>query len=180
MSLRGISSIQNNLRTGGCLVSIHDSIEAATWIENNWANPIVKSSGCNGPLALFSRRNPPWPLALAKLSGFPVVVRPSGEIPARTPGGANQLAGTAANDEGQGYGDPMEVEMSESAGDGSGESGRRSGDNGDPGSERDEEFEPGEDQDRYSNHGGGCQDGHGDGDGDDGGGPTQTDDKWDC
>jgi hypothetical protein len=87
---------------GGCLISIHEPAEAASWIEENWDSPFfasIQNSGCGGPfacmlsptepaLAIFGCYNNPVVVniaeSLASLSGFPAVIRPPSDNPALT------------------------------------------------------------------------------------------------
>jgi hypothetical protein len=49
-----LTDIQANLSLGGCVVSIHEPAEAASWIESNWDSTLltsIQTSGCGGPLA---------------------------------------------------------------------------------------------------------------------------------
>jgi hypothetical protein len=84
----------------GCLMSIHEPAEAASWIEENWDNPFfasIQNSGCGGPfacmlsptepaLAIFGCYDNPVVVntaeSLAGLSGFPVLIRPLSDNPA--------------------------------------------------------------------------------------------------
>jgi hypothetical protein len=93
---------QANLGIGGCLISVHEPAEAAAWIEDNWDNPLLTSlqrRGCAGPfawmlsptepaLAIFGGFDDPIVGNMANLlvesSGFPVVIRPSGDNPGLT------------------------------------------------------------------------------------------------
>jgi hypothetical protein len=93
---------QANLGVGGCLISVHEPTEAASWIEDNWHNPLlafIRNSGCGGPfawmlspaepaLAIFGSFEDPIVVnmagSLADLSGFPAVIRPSSDNPALT------------------------------------------------------------------------------------------------
>lgn len=90
---------QANLGVGGCLISVHDPVEAASWIEDHWDNPLltsIRNSGCGGPfpwmlspgepaLAIFGSFGDPIVVnmadSLAELSGFPAVIRPSSDNP---------------------------------------------------------------------------------------------------
>ncbi|KAJ7224898.1 hypothetical protein C8J57DRAFT_1390645 [Mycena rebaudengoi] len=94
--------IQANHGTGGCLVSVHEPTEAASWMEDNWNDPVltsIRNSGCGGPfawmlsptkpaLAIFGAYNEPVVVnmaqTLAHSSGFPVVIRPPSDNPALT------------------------------------------------------------------------------------------------
>ncbi|KAJ7809113.1 hypothetical protein B0H14DRAFT_2608282 [Mycena olivaceomarginata] len=94
-----VTSIQANLGSRGCLISVHEPIETSTWIEINWDNPLLTSirrNGCDGPFAMMLSSEQPAlaffgshfdPLmanaaeTLARLSGFPVLIRPSGDNP---------------------------------------------------------------------------------------------------
>jgi hypothetical protein len=87
---------------GGCLMSIHEPAEAASWIEDNWDNSFlasIQNSHCGGPfacmlsptepaLAIFGRYDNPKVMniaeSLAGLSGFPVLIRPLNDNPALT------------------------------------------------------------------------------------------------
>ncbi|KAJ7127911.1 hypothetical protein C8R44DRAFT_779029 [Mycena epipterygia] len=115
LSTSDILCLQANLGMGGCVVSVHEPIEAAAWIENNWEDPLLASiqdSGCCGPvpfmlfptkpaLAIFGGAGDPFlksaAESLAKLSGFHVVIQPAGENPMGTscvlqfPSSANNL-----------------------------------------------------------------------------------------
>ncbi|KAJ7127950.1 hypothetical protein C8R44DRAFT_979446 [Mycena epipterygia] len=102
LSMNDVNCLHTNLGMGGCVVSVHEPIEAAAWIENNWGNPLLASiqdSGCCGPvpfmlfptkpaLAIFGGPDDPFLTSaaesLAKLSGFHVVIRPAGENPMGT------------------------------------------------------------------------------------------------
>ncbi|KAF7358454.1 hypothetical protein MVEN_00895900 [Mycena venus] len=94
--------IETEFGSGGCLLSIHDSTEAASWIEDNWETPLltsVRNSGCGGPfawmlspiepaLAIFGCCDDPLVVnmaqSLADLSAFPVVIRAASDNPALT------------------------------------------------------------------------------------------------
>jgi hypothetical protein len=83
-------------------MSIYEPAEAASWMEDNWDNPVltsIQNSGCGGPfawmlspeepaLAIFGCYDEPTVVnmaeSLADLSGFPVVVRPPSDNPAFT------------------------------------------------------------------------------------------------
>ncbi|KAJ6550840.1 hypothetical protein DFH09DRAFT_606835 [Mycena vulgaris] len=131
---------------GGCSISVHEPVEAVTWIENNWEHPLVTSvqeNGCGGPfalmllptkpaLALFGSYDDPFVTnaaqSLATLSRFPVMIRPSSDNPMNTlPRGTclgntserTQLGGPdgARNHEGHGDGsDPTDIEIFEDGG----------------------------------------------------------------
>ncbi|KAJ7616171.1 STE like transcription factor-domain-containing protein [Mycena polygramma] len=93
---------QANLGIGGCLISVHDPEVAASWLENNWDDPLltsIRDSNCGGPLpwmlspvepalVLFGSSDDPIVVnmarSLAASSGFPVVVRSSNDNPAST------------------------------------------------------------------------------------------------
>ncbi|KAJ7849700.1 hypothetical protein B0H14DRAFT_866234 [Mycena olivaceomarginata] len=97
-----LAFIQANLGIGGCLMSIHEPVEAESWIEKNWNDPVLNSlrnSGCGGPfpwmlspskpaLAIFGSYNEPVVVnmaqTLAHSSRLPVVIRPAGDNPALT------------------------------------------------------------------------------------------------
>jgi hypothetical protein len=97
-----LTYIQTNLGIGGCLMSIHEPVEAASWMEDNWDNPLltsIRNSGCEGPLAwMLSPQEPALAIfgcyenptvvdmaqSVADLSGFPVVIRPTCDNPALT------------------------------------------------------------------------------------------------
>ncbi|KAF8198177.1 hypothetical protein K438DRAFT_701570 [Mycena galopus ATCC 62051] len=101
-SQNDLTTIKNNLGIGGCLVSIHEPAEAASWMENNWNDPLLTSirrKGCGGPfawmlsptepaLAIFGHHNDPVIVqmaeSLADLSRFSVVIRPANDNPALT------------------------------------------------------------------------------------------------
>ncbi|KAJ7859320.1 hypothetical protein B0H14DRAFT_2746942 [Mycena olivaceomarginata] len=94
--------IQANLGAEGCLVSVHEPTEAASWTEDNLNDPVltsIRNSGCGGPfawmlsptkpaLAIFGSYNEPVVVnmaqTLAHSSGFPVVIRPPSDNPALT------------------------------------------------------------------------------------------------
>lgn len=94
-----MNCLESEFDLGGCLLSVHDSTEAVAWIEHNWENPLLASirvRGCYGPLAfmlfpitpalaLFGSYKDPAVSdsaeLLAKISGFPVVIRPLSDIP---------------------------------------------------------------------------------------------------
>ncbi|KAJ7136621.1 hypothetical protein C8R44DRAFT_360459 [Mycena epipterygia] len=204
LSIDDISCLEANLGMGGCLISVHEPVAAARWIENNWGDPLLTSlqeSGCCGPvafmllptkpaLALFGVYDDPFVASaaesLAELSGFPVVIRPIGDNPIRTlphtnsdlgniSDQGNQLGG---NNAGEGYGEPMDGDESTTAGGlgGGGRDGDR--DDGDAGSDED-----GSDsknmRDKKPNQGGEDQsDNSGDDGGDSGGGWTAIEDNW--
>ncbi|KAJ7859322.1 hypothetical protein B0H14DRAFT_632460 [Mycena olivaceomarginata] len=83
-------------------MSVHEPVNAASWIENNWDGPLltsIRGSGCGGPfawmlspeepaLAIFGYYNEPVVVnmaqSLAESSGFPVVIQPSHSNPALT------------------------------------------------------------------------------------------------
>jgi hypothetical protein len=83
-------------------MSIHDSAEAASWIEDNWDGHLltsIRNSGCGGPfawmllptkpaLAIFGHYSEPIVVnmaqTLAQFSRFPVIVRAAGDNPALT------------------------------------------------------------------------------------------------
>jgi hypothetical protein len=83
-------------------MSIHEPVEAESWIEKNWNDPVLNSlrnSGCGGPfpwmlspskpaLAIFGSYNEPVVVnmaqTLAHSSRLPVVIRPAGDNPALT------------------------------------------------------------------------------------------------
>ncbi|KAJ7719676.1 hypothetical protein B0H16DRAFT_1605980 [Mycena metata] len=195
---------QANLGVGGCLISVHEPAEAASWIEDNWDNPLlafIRNSGCSGPfawmlspvqpaLAIFGSFEDPIVVnmadSLAYLSGFPTVIRPLSDNPALTllsretdpQNGFIQFGGAASNDE-------------ETRSDGDDEANtfgneNTPGDSGDDGGQEDDLDRAGSDNhglntvDEYKRHRGykgGQEAGDGDGDGD-GGGPTLMDDKW--
>ncbi|KAJ7182423.1 hypothetical protein C8R43DRAFT_5507 [Mycena crocata] len=97
-----VAAIQAALGSGGCVVSIHEPSKAALWIEEHWNDPLlvsIRNSGHGGPLALMlfpttpalAMFGPPQNLfivnaaeSLAQSSGFPVLIRPSGENPTAT------------------------------------------------------------------------------------------------
>ncbi|KAJ7835962.1 hypothetical protein B0H13DRAFT_192593 [Mycena leptocephala] len=99
---KDLTCIQANFSIGGCLMSIHEPAEAASWMEDNWDNPLltlIRNNGCGGPFAwmlsptkpalvIFGCHNEPIVVnmvqSLANLSGFPVVIRPSDDNPALT------------------------------------------------------------------------------------------------
>ncbi|KAJ7463041.1 hypothetical protein FB451DRAFT_469020 [Mycena latifolia] len=187
--------LEAKFEMGGSLISIHDPTEAATWIETNWGNPLVESiqnCGCHGPiafmlfpttpaLALFGLCDDPLLVnsaeELAELSGFPVVMRPSSDIPTglsrETELGnifrqGNQLSGTITNDEGE------DIDMDVGGATGSSGENGHGGDDGDDmgpdGSERERE--------RSRSHPRRNQFAAGGGDGGDGGGGTGLDGHW--
>ncbi|KAJ7127957.1 hypothetical protein C8R44DRAFT_779066 [Mycena epipterygia] len=199
LSTNDIRCLQANLGMGGCVVSVHEPIEAAAWIENNWGSPLLASiqdSGCCGPvpfmlfptkpaLAIFGGVDDPFLASaaesLAKLSGFHVVIRPTGENPMGTSPHSTQLGNiwhqnnqTRANNARQGNGDAMD-DRSEGTATGSDES-RRGGGGGDMGSIKDDSASTNT-HDQYTNRRWHLGDNGGDG-GDDGGGPTAMDDNW--
>jgi hypothetical protein len=96
------SRLTSDLGIGGCSISVHEPVAAVAWIENNWDHSLLSSfqnNNCDGPLpmmlfptrpalALFGSYHDPFVTdaaqSLAKLSGFPVVIRPSSDNPIRT------------------------------------------------------------------------------------------------
>ncbi|KAF8210703.1 hypothetical protein K438DRAFT_96646 [Mycena galopus ATCC 62051] len=102
-TMKDLTGVRANLGIGGCLMSVHEPAEPASWLEDNWDNPLLisirNSVTCSGPfawmlsptkpaLAIFGRYNEPIVInmaqAIADLSGFPVVTRPVGHNPALT------------------------------------------------------------------------------------------------
>ncbi|KAJ7902404.1 hypothetical protein B0H13DRAFT_757943 [Mycena leptocephala] len=97
-----LNYVQANMGIGGCLMSIHEPAEAASWIEDNWDNSFlasIQNSDCGGPfacmlsptepaLAIFGHYDNPVVVniaeSLAGLSGFPVLIRPLSDNPALT------------------------------------------------------------------------------------------------
>jgi hypothetical protein len=83
-------------------VSIHEPAEAASWMENNWDDPLltsIRKTGCGAPFAwmlsptepafaIFGHHNDPVVVqmaeSLADLSGFSVVIRPPNDNSALT------------------------------------------------------------------------------------------------
>jgi hypothetical protein len=83
-------------------MSVHEPADAVSWIEENWDSDFltsIRNSGCGGPLPwMLSPEEPSLTIfgcfqnptvvnmaqSLAELSGFPVVIRPSGDNPALT------------------------------------------------------------------------------------------------
>ncbi|KAJ7136613.1 hypothetical protein C8R44DRAFT_948151 [Mycena epipterygia] len=200
LSTDNIVRLQPNLGMGGCLISVHEPVAAAAWIENNWGDPLLTSiqeSGCCGPvpfmlfptkpaLALFGVFDDPFLASaaesLAELSGFPVVVRPIGDNPIRTPPHTNSDMGNIShqgnqlgrNNAGEGYRDDL---MDGTVAGGSGGGGSAQGGSGDDenGGSDEDEFP----HDRQPNKGGKEQDGDGGDDGGDGrGGATAMDNNW--
>ncbi|KAJ7630140.1 hypothetical protein B0H17DRAFT_541970 [Mycena rosella] len=205
----------------GCSVSVHEPVAAIAWIENNWEHPLLNSfqdKSCGGPLALMlSPQKPALALfgpyndpsiatsaqSLAKLSGFPVVIRPLDENPVGTLLSDDSDLGIVNLAEGgnqavkvphAGGHDtaPTDIEMpgNEGVAGTSDESGERGAHDDDSHGQSEDGGDPGPDNgdtngemdcDRYLNHGGGYRalggTGGGDDD-DDGGGLTTTDDRW--
>ncbi|KAJ7320995.1 hypothetical protein DFH08DRAFT_385109 [Mycena albidolilacea] len=101
-AISDFTCLRANLRTGGCLVSVHAPAEATLWLENHWDSRLltsIRNSGCGGPfacmlspekpaLAIFASHKDPKYLnmaqSLAESSGFPVVIRPASDNPAST------------------------------------------------------------------------------------------------
>ncbi|KAJ7887852.1 hypothetical protein B0H14DRAFT_3430472 [Mycena olivaceomarginata] len=101
-TINDLTCLRANLRTGGCLVSVHKPAEATLWLENHWDSSLltsIRNSGCGGPfacmlspekpaLAIFASYRDPKFLnvaqSLAESSGFPVVIRPAIDNPAST------------------------------------------------------------------------------------------------
>ncbi|KAF7369662.1 hypothetical protein MVEN_00297300 [Mycena venus] len=97
-----LAFVQGSLGIGGCLMSIYEPVDAASWIEDNWDNALliaIRTSGCGGPfacmlspeepaLAIFGSYNEPVVVnmaqTLADSSGFPVVIRTTSDNPALT------------------------------------------------------------------------------------------------
>jgi hypothetical protein len=99
-----LTSSQTSLSTRNisCSMSVHEPGDAVSWVEDNWDSDLltsIRNSNCGGPLpwmlspeepslAIFGcYRNPTvvdMAQSLAELSGFPIVIRPSGDNPALT------------------------------------------------------------------------------------------------
>ncbi|KAJ6550838.1 hypothetical protein DFH09DRAFT_606812 [Mycena vulgaris] len=129
--------LTSDLGIGGCSISVHEPVEAVTWIENNWEHPLVTSvqeNGCGGPfalmlfptkpaLALFGPYDDPFitnaAQSLATLSGFPVVICPCSDNPMNTfdpiRGEASEYNRSRPRDA-EGNGDAMEVDMDSNEG----------------------------------------------------------------
>ncbi|KAF7350135.1 Transcriptional regulatory protein pro-1 [Mycena venus] len=193
---------QAHLGIGGCSLTIHESMEAASWVDDNWGHPLLTSiqNKCGGPfawmlspsepaLAIFGSFDDPIVVnmaeSLAVLSAFPVVIRPSDGNPALTllahdaePSNVPAQPGSFStnNDEGRNNahdGDEI-MDVDETMPDISENGRRRDGDRGRRGSnEEDMLSEENEHKPQF------YRDGQGDGGGDGGGGPSSIDSKWD-
>ncbi|KAJ7500304.1 hypothetical protein B0H11DRAFT_804812 [Mycena galericulata] len=91
--------LQKNLPTGGCLITVHEPSDAASWIECNYNHPLLHQlheRGISGPfpmmlspytqcLAVFGAFDDPRIMqcaeGLAKLSKFAVILRPRADDP---------------------------------------------------------------------------------------------------
>ncbi|KAJ7855007.1 hypothetical protein B0H14DRAFT_3136436 [Mycena olivaceomarginata] len=195
---------QANLGVGGCLISVHEPAEAASWIEDNWHNPLlafIRNSGCGGPfawmlspaepaLAIFGSFEDPIVVnmagSLADLSGFPTVIRPSSDNPALTllsretdPQSGFVQFGRAAsnNEETRSDGDDeANTSRNENTPGDSGD-GRRRDDNLNRAGSNNHGLNAVDEYKQHRGYKGGQKAGDGDGDGD-GGGPTLMDGKW--
>ncbi|KAF8175435.1 hypothetical protein K438DRAFT_1771058 [Mycena galopus ATCC 62051] len=94
-----MSKLKAKFEDGGSVGSIDNPAAAVAWIENNWEDPLllsIQKKGYDGPfaqmlflgkpaLALFGPRTDKFLRdsagSLTKLSGFPVVIRPSSDAP---------------------------------------------------------------------------------------------------
>ncbi|KAJ7734123.1 hypothetical protein B0H16DRAFT_156411 [Mycena metata] len=123
-------------------MSVHEPVNAASWIENNWDGRLltsIRGSGCGGPfawmlspeepaLAIFGYYNEPVVVnmaqSLAESSGFPVVIQPSHSNPALTLLAQSTVASDGSPQDADGNGDGG------SGGGASGNSGNGGGQNG--------------------------------------------------
>ncbi|KAF7341910.1 Protein cps3 [Mycena sanguinolenta] len=130
-----LTGVQGHLGLRG-LVSVHDSEEAASWVENHWDDDLLttfQNDGWSGPvscmlspeepaLAIFgSYENPrivDMAQSLAEVSGFPVIIRPACDNPVLTLSSGDINSHVESN----GKNDERESENpGESSGDGSSE-----------------------------------------------------------
>ncbi|KAJ6534971.1 hypothetical protein B0H19DRAFT_1271641 [Mycena capillaripes] len=98
LSYHELSALEARLETEGCVGSIRDPADAASWIEDNWENQLlasIRDRGYDGPLAQMFLNQPALALfgpadnpflaqsaeSLGKLSGFPVMIRPANDSP---------------------------------------------------------------------------------------------------
>ncbi|KAJ6509681.1 hypothetical protein DFH09DRAFT_1100736 [Mycena vulgaris] len=77
-----LTCVQANFSTGGCLMSIHEPAEAASWIHYNWNGPLLhpKQQLRYNEVVVVNMAQ----TRLAHSSGFPVVIRPTSDNPALT------------------------------------------------------------------------------------------------